>query len=619
MNLEQLPKAHLSETLKRFKVLNEKELNKKYDLESTSNSPEKLQYVQPSQIMKVLEYKDVPTSVLFNDPRGLERTIGSNDLLPINYFLNAIKRGKSVARVTLFSIGGQELGYGTGFMITNNLFMTNNHVFESSNLAANALVEFNYEIDENRTPKSSVIFRTDTNKFFYTSVELDFSIVAVEENSIDGASKVFDFGFLPMIGKTGKIAVGGAVSIIQHPRGNRKSVALRNNRVTIIEGNFIQYETDTEPGSSGSPVFNDDWELVGIHHSGVPKTDENGNWLTKKGLIANNSTPEEDIDWIANEGIRVSSIINNLKANVNTQQRILLNEVFANNPDANAPSPPNNDNSNTGNAYYNKNSDITERDKYYKEIDFSGSGLFDTLSILLNKTHKNILEYSPSKFLYPDVDLHPDGKIRSIYSNKVYTLQEFLRLDEMIDVQRKARFTELAQNNNLMLLEDLKNELDSLESQLPYNCEHVVPQSWFSKQNPMKGDLHHLFACESGCNSFRSNIPYFDFPDYKPEELAEAEAIRQMCGNRENDKFEPQANKAIVARATLYFLLRYPRNISDNYTKERLITLTKWHNTALPNEYEKHRNALIFKKQGNRNPLIDFPELINKVDFNKGL
>ena len=65
----------------------------------------------------------------------------------------------------------------------------------------------------------------------------------------------------------------------------------------------------------------------------------------------------------------------------------------------------------------------------------------------------------------------------------------------------------------------------------------------------MRGDLHHLFACESGCNSFRGNVPYFDFPDFE-------EAVRGECGKREEGRFEPANGKGAVARATLYFLLR---------------------------------------------------------------
>ena len=79
-------------------------------------------------------------------------------------------------------------------------------------------------------------------------------------------------------------------------------------------------------------------------------------------------------------------------------------------------------------------------------------------------------------------------------------------------------------------------EFDALEAALPYNCEHVVPQSWFGKHEPMRGDLHHLFTCESGCNSFRGNFPYIDFPDAE-------EALREACGHREADGFEPAAGQ----------------------------------------------------------------------------
>ena len=154
-----------------------------------------------------------------------------------------------------------------------------------------------------------------------------------------------------------------------------------------------------------------------------------------------------------------------------------------------------------------------------------------------------------------------------------------------------------------------------LEASLPYNCEHVVPQSWFDKDEPMRGDIHHLFACESGCNSFRGNIPYFDFADFE-------EVVRNQCGKRESNKFEPSAGKGPVARAVLYFLIRYPGEINrtvNEYTTDRLEVLLKWHKDDPPGDYERHRNQAIFQRQGNRNPLIDFPEWATKIDFKQGL
>ncbi len=88
-------------------------------------------------------------------------------------------------------------------------------------------------------------------------------------------------------------------------------------------------------------------------------------------------------------------------------------------------------------------------------------------------------------------------------------------MDERVDLERKTKLLEITMGQERMTFEKYASGIDEIENSLPYNCEHVVPQSWFNKRNPMKGDLHHLFACESRCNSFRSNIPYYrHFADY---------------------------------------------------------------------------------------------------------
>jgi N-acetylmuramoyl-L-alanine amidase len=69
--------------------------------------------------------------------------------------------------------------------------------------------------------------------------------------------------------------LGQSVSLIQHPKGNSKEIVLYGNRVQAVYQNFIQYETDAEPGSSGSPLFNEQWQLVAIHHSVLIDAEEN--------------------------------------------------------------------------------------------------------------------------------------------------------------------------------------------------------------------------------------------------------------------------------------------------------------------------------------------------------
>lgn len=617
MRLDSASFKRCKETKRRF----EKRQTLSKSQEAVKILPTEVSFVKPSHVLKQLNYQNIGIREFINTIETQERILKENDLLPINYFSKGNKTARAVARITIISNSGDEIGYGTGFMVGKNLMMTNNHVLETFEDASNSIVEFEYETDENNLTKSAVTFRFEPEKLFFTSKALDFTILFVADVSITGGKNLSDYGSIKMISKTGKVSVGNSVSIIQHPKGMRKYVALRNNQVTDIFDEYIHYSTDTEPGSSGSPVLNDSWEMVAIHHSGVPKTNAQGEPLTRNGTVATINDQEEDIDWIANEGVRTSSILKHLNQHATNAQKIMLREILQDNFMDNG---NNNNSDNTDqdhivdNSYYDAQKDKTLSTEYYKNIDFDAADLFDKLNKLLNNTHKNKLEYKPSKYIYPDVDLQKSGNISSLYSGKEFTSQELILADEKIDTERRNKFLELSRNESLVSLEDYRNAINEIEESLPYNCEHVVPQSWFSKKSPMRGDLHHLFACESGCNSFRSNIPYFDFMDYEPQLLPE-EAIRQSCGKREENKFEPNFNQGVVARATLYYLLRYPKQISQKYSANGLKTLIEWHNRYKVTDYEKRRNMKISQLQGNRNPLIDFPDLVDKIDFKKGI
>jgi endonuclease I len=266
--------------------------------------------------------------------------------------------------------------------------------------------------------------------------------------------------------------------------------------------------------------------------------------------------------------------------------------------------------------YYDAQADLEARNAYYAGLELSDDAAeaFAQVSKLLKDTHIERPRYSPRRHVYPWVDLQPDLKLRSIYSDLVFDPEEFIREDFGISRERALRVQELILTESTRKIEDLEAEIDLLEAQLPYNCEHVVPQSWFRKREPMRGDLHHLFACESRCNSFRGNRAYFDFPDFE-------EAMRDDCGKLMENRFEPEAGKGAIARAALYFLLRYPGEIDDDqgeFDLDRLPLLVDWHKGHPVTEYEKHRNLAIFEKQGNRNPLIDFPEWIDVLDFRLG-
>lgn len=135
----------------------------------------------------------------------------------------------------------------------------------------------------------------------------------------------------------------------------------------------------------------------------------------------------------------------------------------------------------------------------------------DRLGDLVESTHTVKPAYKPARELYPWVDLQPDGKLRSLYTAQEFEPEDLIRADFEVLQARVAqlmRATILGEDDQATIEAEAE-----AEAQLPFNCEHVVPQSWFAKAEPMRGDLHHLFVCESGCNSFRGNTAYAEFPD----------------------------------------------------------------------------------------------------------
>jgi endonuclease I/V8-like Glu-specific endopeptidase len=622
---------------------------------------------------------------------AFERILGTNNLLGINYLELGLFRARPVARIEINDTMGFA-GHGTGFMVSPRLMMTNNHVLHNKPTAARSRCEFDFQLSMDGMPRRSLFFAFEPDEFFLTNRALDFTLVAVKTPN-EAGQNLSGYGHIPLIGESGKVVIGEMINIIQHPGGQMKQVTLHENELIDIVDDFLHYKSDTMRGSSGSPVFNDQWEAIALHHSGVPQRNEEGKVLSKSGDVWTPLMGNDQIMWLANEGVRVSQLVAYLRGQreaLEPSEQALLDEVlvdspstgdvltigqpasgalptFSGIPQSTRVTQPAIETSGDGDlaqlktealnmlaesaerTYYDAEQDQRDREAYYAgirgirpdppaaaSISFTaddgrtlklsigeasangGAGTvdFEQLRDLVRDTHARTPKYKPSQHVYPWVDLHEDGMLRSIYSGKTYDPRVFIEAD----IETESRLQ--GQMEAFMVLQETEPSAAMLETMeaffeasLPYNCEHVVPQSWFGRREPMRGDLHHLFACESGCNSFRSNIPYFDFDDF-------GEATRSECGKRLDTRFEPESGKGTVARAVMYFLLRYPGQIDDNnseFERERLPMLLKWHRDFPVDEYERHRNMAIFLAQGNRNPFIDFPEWAEKVDFSKGL
>ena len=627
----------------------------------------------------------------------LERILDASELASIAFFERGVLASRAVARVQIRAASGQVTGFGSGTMISPRLFMTNNHVISDQATAANSTIQFEY-LSGVAGPREPVTFRMEPNSFFVTDAALDFTIVAIEESN-DAGADVSSRGWNPLIAPSGKATVGERVNIIQHPGGERMQVTVRDNTIIGVVDSFLHYRADTQPGSSGSPVFNDQWEMAALHHAGKPKRDANGRILMTNGQPWTGLRVDiPRIAWEANEGIRISEIVRHVNGlNLSDARKQLwdgaqsvppivdiwslfgidVSEIGGVTPVEGTPffrttdeygnpawlfrvsfgpapmsdmgtsaatpqvtttaglpdTPPSSAGFDTMLAarrivedfhvegpYYDAAADKSASDEYWDgiDLDLPSAQLFPVLQAHLRDTHTGRHSYRRARheFLYPAIDLHPDGQLRNVYSGTPFSAVEAIAAElsalipfaeaigiEVTEATLDRIFTDDA------LWEDLENS-----TQLSFNCEHVVCQSWFDKRQPMKADIHHLFACQPGCNSFRSNIPYWQFEPLD-------EAIREDCGRREGNKFEPNHGKGAVARATMYFLMRYPGEVGDEakeLAKSRTKVLVDWHKEFPVGEYERHRNWLTQRAQGNRNPFIDHPDKVTQALLERG-
>jgi hypothetical protein len=227
---------------------------------------------------------------------GLQANFGAVADLPLQWWKTGLQRCAAVGRIE--NLAGRRLG--TGFVVRREdflgepgppLLMTNWHVVseggehELSIGPENARATFEACDRVYKIGKEIVAY----------SRRLDVSLLALEE--YDEAP-----GFCPLDPPPVKFATDKRprLYIIGYPGGRGLSFSLHDSEWLDTDGTLLHYRTPTEPGSSGSPVFDqDNWTLIALHHRGLPEMNK---------LNGQSGTYE------ANEGIAVSAIRDALRS-----------------------------------------------------------------------------------------------------------------------------------------------------------------------------------------------------------------------------------------------------------------------------------------------------------------
>lgn len=282
---------------------------RKYEAEVTAEASGQAQLPDPATLPEVVNN---------------EAIVHQDDMVAFGFLAQGAVAGRSVAKLLVprfdngvqrFNAAGKPVQLsGTGWLITPDLVVTNHHVVN-----ARTQSETNAPDDDLARQAAAT-----TVKFDFDSAGTDGTDAEVDKLEAWDPLDQLDFAILRLAAPRTDRAplrlwprqlthVDGdyrPVNIIQHPGGNSKSVAFRNNLVTAADATTIRYFTDTLKGSSGSPVFDDAWSVVALHRGSldVPNVQFQGR-----------STA------VANFGTQVTAILAHLKANAPA----LLDEIQA--------------------------------------------------------------------------------------------------------------------------------------------------------------------------------------------------------------------------------------------------------------------------------------------------
>ena len=257
-----------------------------------------------------------------------EEALFNGELQSSRFLYEGSKTSRFVGKICL-----QNGCQATGTMVSKRLLLSSLHVFKDCKKG-----EVRFEIVDPHSSiyqVSEVAFTLEPDKCFLSHPDrkLDIVLVAVSETSINGQARLSDVGYCKRTMSSDR--PGTHVNIIQYPENSYQMVVLRKNQILDADDSFLKlfdkafvehhrykaqrsamkkswlsslkkarkkadsetnspflhYKADTKGGSSGSPCFDDMWNLIGIHHCALSVEDK------------------KKFSYVANEGVKINVVI----------------------------------------------------------------------------------------------------------------------------------------------------------------------------------------------------------------------------------------------------------------------------------------------------------------------
>lgn len=295
------------------------------------------------------------------------------------------------------------------------------------------------------------------------------------------------------------------------------------------------------------------------------------------------------------------------------------------------------------NGTYEENTKVTIKataNEGYTFAQWSDGNTSATRTITMNKNYtlQAQFEKEEPECLHPELEGKKGLEIRDalyeqIKDHTVLTYSQVRGDNANVDFKTDGRLWDIYNNcSSLYKANYCRNEGSDVDECDCYNREHVLPKSFWgsSTDEPMYTDLHHVYSTDAKSNSMRSAWPYGAVYSATWTNNAGAKVGNSYTYGNSSPVFEPVDEfKGDIARIYFYMATCYKNknftqggkgfemftwsNGECGFTEKALKILLKWHRNDAVSQKEVTRNGKVEGKQGNRNPFVDDPDLVEYI------